>query len=208
MMIYNVEGYPTMLFHDIYPTFEDFQNGRTVDINNEEKLLIGYNDLPEFNAIETLTPDGQPYNATLKTIYYLLIGRYGNSPIANMDINQFSVKLFSIIYQYGPTWQVKKQIQYNLRKLKDADIREGSKAIYNHAYNPGEDPTTNSLEELDYINDQNTTNYKKSRIEGYFAQMDLLKDSLDKTFLNKFQHLFLQIGTPTRQIYYGTEEEN
>ena len=40
-------------------------------------------------------------NAT--TLYYLLYARYGNTPIANYDENQFKYKVFSIIFQYGPT---------------------------------------------------------------------------------------------------------
>ena len=40
-------------------------------------------------------------NAT--TLYYLLYARYGNTPIANYDENQWKYKMFSIIFQYGPT---------------------------------------------------------------------------------------------------------
>lgn len=40
-------------------------------------------------------------NAT--TLYYLLYARYGNTPIANYDVNQWKYKMFSVIFQYGPT---------------------------------------------------------------------------------------------------------
>lgn len=40
-------------------------------------------------------------NAT--TLYYLLYARYGNNPIANFDQEQWKYKIFSIIFQYGPT---------------------------------------------------------------------------------------------------------
>ncbi len=39
----------------------------------------------------------------LDLIYFLLNSRYGNSHIANQDQAQFVNKLFSLIYQYGPT---------------------------------------------------------------------------------------------------------
>ena len=200
----NVLGYPNMLFHDIYPSYEIFENGKKDSVG--DPLILGYKDIPEFNVIETTTPDGENYFSTLKTIYLLLLDRYGNSPIANSDINQFAIKLFSTIYQYGPTWQVKKQIQYKLRNLKDSEIREGAKAIYNHAFNPDSEPNTNTLEELDYINDQNTTNYKKSKIEGSTALWEVLRDNIDSSFMDKFRKLFLQIARPTREIYYVTEE--
>lgn len=40
-------------------------------------------------------------NAT--TLYYLLYARYGNTPIANYDETQWKYKMFSIVFQYGPT---------------------------------------------------------------------------------------------------------
>lgn len=32
-----------------------------------------------------------------KLLFYLLYSRYGNNPIANYDLNQFKMKIFSII---------------------------------------------------------------------------------------------------------------
>lgn len=42
-------------------------------------------------------------DTSAKTLYLLLYGRYGNNPIANQDVNQWKIKLFSVIFQYGPT---------------------------------------------------------------------------------------------------------
>jgi hypothetical protein len=75
--------------------------------------------------------------------------------------------MFSVIFQYGPTWQKRLDIQAKIRGLTDSDILIGSKAIYNTALNPSTAPSTGSLEELTYINSQNTTNYKKSKLEAY-----------------------------------------
>ena len=33
----------------------------------------------------------------VSTLFYLLYARYGNSPISNMDVNQFKFKVFTII---------------------------------------------------------------------------------------------------------------
>lgn len=184
--ITNINGYSTMTFSDIYSTYNDFFNG--------------VQSIPEFKVLK----DDNNY----KVLYYLLLGRYANSPIANSDKNQFSVKLFSVIYQYGPTWEEKKALQKKIINLTDDDIKQGSKAIYNHALNPGTDPSKDSLIELEYINDQNTTNYLKSDMEAYNLKWSLLNDRVDENFLRKFQHLFLQIVRPTKNIYYGTEEEN
>ena len=59
-------------------------------------------------------------NAT--TLYYLLYAKYGNTPIANYDENQWKYKVCSIIYQYGPTWEKRLDIQTTLRGLQIADL--------------------------------------------------------------------------------------
>ena len=64
--------YNTKLFTNIYQNVNDF--------------LSDYNGIGIPATINT-------QNAT--TLYYLLYGKYGNSPIANMDENQFKYKLFS-----------------------------------------------------------------------------------------------------------------
>lgn len=144
-------------------------------------------------------------NAT--TLYYLLYSRYGNSPIANFDEEQFKYKVFATIFQYGPTWEKRLAIQQSLRGLSDADLLQGAKAIYNHAFNPGQAPTTSSLTELDFINDQNTTNYKKSKMEAYAQLWDLLAVDVTGEFLNKFQKCFKQFVQPERTFIYVTELE-
>ena len=115
-------------------------------------------------------------DATLvNKLYYLLYAKYANSFITNLDENQFKYKLFTIIYEYGPTWEKKLEIQGHLREFntdfsdptKSKALLEGAKAIYNHAFNPETTPSTGDLDELEYINDQNTTNYKKSVMDAY-----------------------------------------
>lgn len=110
-------------------------------------------------------------------LYYLLFSRYGNSPIANYDENQFKVKLQAVIWQFGPTWEKRLDIQDKLRKLTDSELSTGTmttnvstgssegtasdtgSSIKNHAYNPGEissQTTTLNGPELNYIDQQNT----------------------------------------------------
>lgn len=56
------------------------------------------------------------------TLFYLLYARYGNNPIANYDEEQFKYKVFSIIWQYGPTWQKRLSVQESLRGLQLSDL--------------------------------------------------------------------------------------
>ena len=61
-------------------------------------------------------------NQNATTLYYLLYARYGNTPIANYDENQWKYKMFSVIFQYGPTWEKRLDIQTTLRGLEIADL--------------------------------------------------------------------------------------
>lgn len=139
------------------------------------------------------------------TLFYLLYARYANNPIANLDENQFKYKVWATIFQYGPAWAKKLDIQNKLRELTDDEIRLGSKAIYNHAYNPSTDPSTASLEELTAINEQNTTNFKKSKIDGYMGLWQLVVSDVTNEFIKKFEKLFKLFVTPERTWIYKTD---
>ena len=176
--------YSTMLFTDVWDEATDF--------------------------VEDYTHAGIPTtisttNAT--TLYYLLYARYGNNPIANRDTNQFKYKILSIIFQYGPTWEKKLDIQTKLRDITDDDLLKGSKAIYNAALNPSTTPTTSSLEELTYINSQNTTNYKKSKMDAYSQLLELLETDVTGEFINKFKICFKQFVAPEKPLLYVSEED-
>lgn len=141
------------------------------------------------------------------TLYYLLYARYGNNPIANFDENQFKYKVFSVIYQYGPVWEKKLSIQNALRGLTEDDLLKGSKAIYNTALNPSTAPSTASLEELEYINSQNTTNYKKSKMDAYSQLWELLDANVTEDFIVKFKWCFKQFVAPEKTFIYVTDTE-
>ena len=61
-------------------------------------------------------------NQNATTLYYLLYAKYGNTPIANYDENQWKYKMFSVIFQYGPTWEKRLDIQTTLRGLQLSDL--------------------------------------------------------------------------------------
>lgn len=80
------------------------------------------------------------------TLYYLLYARYANNPIANYDEEQFKYKVFSIIFQYGPTWEKRLSIQQTLRGLQLEDlVSDGSfSELFGHQ-GAGNSTTTNNL---------------------------------------------------------------
>lgn len=183
-----IPRYDTKLFTEVWEVVNDF--------------IYDYNQLPA--GMRVMKSD----LSTLTTLFYLLYAKYGNNPIANMDENQWKFKVFSIIYQFGPTWEKKQDIQNKLRALTDDELFQGAKAIYNNAVNPGEAPTTGTLEELNYINSQNTTNYKKAKMEAYTELWDILNDDITARFIEKFRPCFKIFVQPERQFIYVTEDEN
>lgn len=154
------------------------------------------------NGIPTTISD-----ANLTTLYYLLYARYGNSNVASSDENQFKYKLFSIIYMYGPAWQKRLEIQKKLMEMSDEEMLKGSTAIYNTALNPSQAPSTETVEELNYINSQNTTKYKKGKLEGYAALYSLIETDVTEEFIGKFKKLFITIVEPDYPLWYTTTTE-
>jgi len=144
----------------------------------------------------------------LNVLYYLLYAKYGNSHIAYTDENQFRFAVAATIWQYAPTWWKKVEIQKELRGLREEDLLLGGKAIYNHSYNPSTAPSTSTLEELLTINDQNTTNYKKSKMEGFANLLSLLETDVSAEFIDKFKKLFITITAPDYPLLYETEVSN
>ena len=57
-----------------------------------------------------------------RTLYFLLYARYGNTPIANYDEEQWKYKIFSVVFQYGPTWEKRLSMQETLRNMQLADL--------------------------------------------------------------------------------------
>lgn len=145
---------------------------------------------------------------TATTLYYLLYSRYGNSTVASSDTTRFKYQLFSTIWQYGPAWEKRLEIQEKLRGLSENEILAGSKQIYNHAQNPSTDPDIDTDMELQYINDQNVTKNKKGKLEGYALLWQILVSDVTEQFLTKFNKLFLTVVQPELPLWYVTETEN
>lgn len=185
----NYPRYDTKLFTEVFESFNDFLYYYKNDIDDSIKVF------------DDTTPDGLN---TLKRIYYLLYARYGNNPIANYDENQFIYKLFTVVYQYGPTWAKRLDVQSKLRALTDEQLKEGSQAIFDHLYNPTEIPPEDNMT---YINERNKTKYKKSPLEGYAILEELLRADVTNDFLAKFQRLFKQFVRPERTWIYVTDLE-
>lgn len=180
--------------------YGNYRNRKFTDIWTEvEEFLDDYGN----NGIKTTISE-----ASATTLYYLLYARYGNSTIASSDENQFKYKVFSTIFMYGPTWEKRLKIQEDIRNLGLDEVLDGGKAIYNAALNPNQAPSTDTLEELPYINSQNTTRYKKSKVDGYSVILNLLETDVTEEFIGQFKKLFLTIVSPELPLWYETQLVN
>ena len=174
-------NYRQVKFTDVWQTAESFVS----DYKN--------------NGIETTISD-----KTATTLYYLLYSRYGNSVLASSDTNRFKYDVWATIFSYGPTWEKRLEIQDKLRNLTDDELFNGATQIYNHAYNPGTAPSTNTLDELTAINEQNTSKSKKGKMDAYAMLIALLETDVTESFLDKFKKLFLKVVQPELPLWYAT----
>lgn len=174
-------NYRTRTFADIYETAEDFTNAWNKTVFSKQ--------------IEVIPAD---------LIFYLLYSRYGNSNIASSDENRFSYQMFSIIFQYGPTWNKELTLQKEIRALGIDELQIGTQNIINNAANPSTQPSTVDTEELPYVNQQNVSKIKRGKADGYALMLSLLKDDVTETFLKRFEKLFLNIVEPELPLWYET----
>lgn len=146
-------------------------------------------------------------NYSLETIYFLLISQYANDFIRSSDENRFKLELMRLIFTYAPQWQRLMVLQDKMLALDDDELTAGHKTIYNHAMHPDTTPSDAQLTELQYIDDQNTTNYLRDKPDSYSRLIPLLDDRATADFLAKFKKLFIVITYPGDPLVYITEED-
>ena len=112
-------SYRTKKFGDVWSTPNDF--------------IIDYNSIGIPKTIPIDVENGADQGSVVN-LYFLLYSRYGNDVIASSDLQRFKMRLFTIIWQYGPNWAKNLEIQSKLRKLTDAEITQGSVQILANFY--------------------------------------------------------------------------
>lgn len=176
--------YRTRKFTDIYSSQEDF--------------LTSYQEIGMKTSLD---------EDDIKLIFCLLYARYGNSHIANSDETQFKFKVMSIIYTDGALWKQKRKIHERLTSLDlDSDeVMTGSAQIQNVAQNPTMSPSTQSTQELTYINSQVVNKTKRNTINALALLNEELSRDYTEVFIAKFSNLFLKIVNPELPLWYETD---
>jgi len=171
-----------------------------------KEIFVDFND---FKTKYESSPFPQTLTGTdLQTAFWLIYAKYMNDPIANQSVEQFKLKFFSTFYQYAPNWAKEIDIQSKLRNLTEEEMRAGTKTIHNQALNPATAPATSELEEIPFINQQQTAKYKKSILEGYNNLLLLLNSDLTDVFLSRFKDLFKYFVRPEKVVYYINEDDD
>jgi len=180
--------FDTKLFSDVYPTFDEFKESFDSDFDSYAKDCITAN--------------------SLRTLYYILYARYGNNPIVNRTEDIFKAKLVAITFQKGPTWERKLALQKSLRDLTESDLLAGARTLINRAVHPETTPGTDTDEELSYINGQDVTKQKRSKLDAYSYLNDVLRNDVTEEFIQSYAKLFSKFVSPNITRIYENEIED
>lgn len=178
--------------HDTTKTFSEV-------FDNANGFLAEWKDSGLYN--EALISD-----SSIKTLFYLLYAKFGNSAIANWDEEQFKYKVWANIFQYGPAWEKRLDIQMKLRNLTETELQTGAKAINDHSYAMGDDNIT-AGENPTKIDQKTGTYYTKSKLEAYTILWEAIKLDVTSEFLNKFKPLFATFVYTRPDIFISESEE-
>lgn len=177
--------------------------------SNQKTFLDVYSNIDEFyhdfdTAFSVFKPSDMTTEYITKT-YWLIVSRFGDQAILGYnDEARWKLKLFSLINQYGPTWEKRSEIQKNIRALTLDELKETGKTIYNTALNPNNKPT---VDELPYVSQQNTNKITLNAIDAYTSQAVQLDDGLDTYYLDHFKELFSKFLLPDRPLYVYENED-
>lgn len=145
---------------------------------------------------------GDSKDSMVVALYWLLFSRYANSHLAASDELQGKYRIFSVAYQYGGAWSKRVEIQDKIRALSLEDLKRGTSMIYNEAANPSTEPTTDTIDELTYINTQRTAKSKRDDAAAYEAQLEILRTDVTEPFISKFADCFIKITYPEEPLIY------
>lgn len=139
---------------------------------------------------------------TMTTLYYLLWARYASSHIRSDYPQQWKMKLMMTVFEYGPTWSKRLEIQEKVRNMSDDEIQKGTIMTYNTAMNPDGAPTTETWDTLQGINSQNKNLYQRGKLDSYAYIDQILKTDVTREFVEKFKKFFDIMAAPGMKLDY------
>ena len=144
---------------------------------------------------------------SLTNLYALLMTRYGENHYSGSQ-EIFKLSVMTTIFQYGPAWEARLEIQKKIRDLTEEEIQSGDINVQNQAANPSTENTQNKpFDPLTYINNQNASTITRSKLAAYSLKYNQIVTDVTEEFLVKFKPLFRKI-VANPPLYYITEEED
>ena len=183
-----IQLYNTKLFNQVWSNSTDFK----ADYTSYETGISNLNKVDDKYVVLT---------------WQLLASKFASTPIRSDSVDQFKLAVFGIMASEAPTWARRLELQKSVRDLTEADLLAGETSIANRAENPDEAPTTNTMDELTYINVQTTSKQKRSKIQAYAMLDSLLQDDLCETYVHRFNSLFKRVYVPATYVYTTEESE-
>lgn len=180
--------YNTKTFAEIFPNFLEFK--------------YVFDNLFDAYAKDCIS------STSLRTLYWLLYSRYCDNPIVNYSVINFKAKIVGITYAKGPTWERKLALQKTLRDLTETDLLTGARTIFNRAQHDAGDPGTDTDTELTYINNQDVSKQRRSKLDAYSYLQDVLKTDVTEEFIRSYSKLFSKFVTPTISRIYVNDIED
>lgn len=141
-------------------------------------------------------------NGTMTTLYYLLWARYASSHIRSDYPQQWKMKVMMTVFEYGPTWSKRLEIQEKVRNMSDDEIQKSTIMTYNSAMNPDGAPTTDTWDTLKGINSQNKNLYQRGKLDSYAYIDQILKTDVTRDFIEKFKKFFDIMAAPGMKLDY------
>ena len=177
---------------------------------NQKLFCDIWDNAADFVSDMTASPlyDNEITTTQLSTIFYLLFAKYGNNPIASFDENNFKLKVASIIIAHAPNLFKKVAVQKSLRGLSLDDLQAGLKNTQNRALNDAAQPSTDTDDDLPYINEQVVNKSKRSVLDAYSYLLSILRSNAFDEFVNRFKPLFSRVVDNQNPWLYISDEED
>ena len=155
-------------------------------ISDYESFKTWYTSLP--------LSDGEEDVPSEKT--FTLIAYEYNDCHSCFDPVIFKQKFANDLYTYYKEFEATTKSIDDLMALTDEDISIDNKVITNMADIPETENTTD-VEEVDFVSQQTKNINKKGKLQIKREQLSNKRAYTVKTFLKRFRHLFVKVGTPS-----------
>lgn len=174
-------NYETPVFADIFKSYQDFREWYT-----STPLSDNENDCPNEKT-------------------FTLIAFEYNDSHCSMQVESFKQHFANDIYTYYKEFEETTKALKDLMELTDEEIKVADEFITNFANVP-ETASSTSIEEVDFISNQQKNINKKGKLQVKREQLSNKRIFTTKTFLKRFKHLFITVVSPSYIPVIGEDE--